>query len=489
MGTRTRQRQGFAERYPGLNPATYAALVAWWDQNDARGYGTTARWNDLSGLKNDLVQATAGNQPSIVGTAGGIAGRVRSFDGTDDFMAQEILATASTGTFQLATVAAGAMIYSSALDLTPYLGKFIRVKDTGGKYAWGYIKAACGGEALGSDLFDAGAGVFTSGTYSWLIFGTNDIANDTNTLKITYVDNVSGAYLYLKDAADLTADPTVGTLYKLTLATKVNAGSVVNVIVSYVEGTTSTLITQTTMTAKEFYFNARHATNCYLYTPNMEAGEIIWLDNLVFKPVTDLPVTGVTIVSTLGGATQSWTGQESGFLPNAISTVEVLEPDFNITGAMTVLAWLKPDDGQPAAAQSILSKWDTTAHEAYDFLLLTTGKLKAVLTHDGATEWDHTTDAAVYANGTQSAFSFIGFVFDGAGNIDVFSAGAEVASTATGTPKNTIMDTAAVFAIGKNVDGSPFAGSQALQMIFSRALSAAEIQRIYLRTAPFYGNL
>lgn len=323
MGTRTRQRQGFAERYPGLNPATYAALVAWWDQNDARGYGTTARWNDLSGLKNDLVQATAGNQPSIVGTAGGIAGRVRSFDGTDDFMAQEILATASTGTFQLATVAAGAMIYSSALDLTPYLGKFIRVKDTGGKYAWGYIKAACGGEALGSDLFDAGAGVFTSGTYSWLIFGTNDIANDTNTLKITYVDNVSGAYLYLKDAADLTADPTVGTLYKLTLATKVNAGSVVNVIVSYVEGTTSTLITQTTMTAKEFYFNARHATNCYLYTPNMEAGEIIWLDNLVFKPVTDLPVTGVTIVSTLGGATQSWTGQESGFNPNSLSLIEV----------------------------------------------------------------------------------------------------------------------------------------------------------------------
>ena len=93
MSTRVRMRQTFEERYPGLNPATYAALVAWWEQNDARGYGTAALWPDLSGHGNDLVQATAANQPSIVGTVGGVAGRIRSSDGTDDFLTQRDLAS------------------------------------------------------------------------------------------------------------------------------------------------------------------------------------------------------------------------------------------------------------------------------------------------------------------------------------------------------------------------------------------------------------
>jgi len=398
-------------------------------------------------------------------------------------MAQKVLATASTGTFQMATVANGARIYCSALDLTPYIGKLKRVKDTGGKYAWGYIKAADTTKAYGSNLFDADAAVFTAGTYAWTVYGANTIANVANSLEVTCVDGINGARENLNDAADLTADLVAGALYETKVDIKVNAGSSVDFGVD--DGVIAThygsAVTSETFITQTQEITSLSATGCYMVFRAMEAGEIAYLDNLSIRRITNLGPTAVLISSTPGGATQSWTGMETGFNPNSISTVEVLEPDFNILGAMTVLAWVKPDDGQPAAAQSILSKWDTTAHEAYDFLLLTTGKLKAVLTHDGATEWDHTTDAAVYADGAQSTFSHIGLVFDGAGNIDIFVNGVEVASTATGTPQNTIMDVAASFMMGKNTDGSPFAGSIASGVSISRALSAAEIANIYNR--------
>ena len=81
------------------NPAAFARhykvkadnLVAYWNAVHYRDGGSTAQWNDIANGLNDnpLVQATAGNQPSL-STSGP---RSRVFDGTDDFLTQQDLAS------------------------------------------------------------------------------------------------------------------------------------------------------------------------------------------------------------------------------------------------------------------------------------------------------------------------------------------------------------------------------------------------------------
>ena len=53
-----------------------------------------------------------------------------------------------------------------------------------------------------TSLVDAAASVFTSGTYSWVKYGTNTITNVSNTLAIAYGNDVRGAYNYLRDSFD-----------------------------------------------------------------------------------------------------------------------------------------------------------------------------------------------------------------------------------------------------------------------------------------------
>jgi len=141
---------------------------------------------------------------------------------------------------------------------------------------------------LGAELWDAGASTFESGVYNWTPYGTNTVENDANTLKITYVNNVSGAYDYLKDDADLSTDLTVDTLYLLSIDTKVNAGSSVNVDVF--DGVAVFVIRveigAAGFTTTPAVFRAKHAQNCYVRISGFAAGEIAWVDNLSLKAVT-----------------------------------------------------------------------------------------------------------------------------------------------------------------------------------------------------------
>ena len=134
-------------------------------------------------------------------------------------------------------------------------------------------------------LWDGPAGVFTAGTYAWTVYGTNTIANDANSLKVTYVDNTQGAYAYLSDAHDLSADLVVGDRYKLQVDAKKNAGGdAFNIIIT--GGGLSAqaqAVTGTTFDTYTFYFTATHATNIAVRFGDMSAGEIGWVDNLVLQ--------------------------------------------------------------------------------------------------------------------------------------------------------------------------------------------------------------
>ena len=139
---------------------------------------------------------------------------------------------------------------------------------------------------LGASLWDAGADVFTSGTYNWSAYSNNTIENDSNTLKITYVDNASGAAVDLKDGHDLSSDLIVGKVYKIKFDAKVNTGSV-DYHVSSASGSDDLTwaVTNTSFETFEGYFLCNHATNCYFRTTNMGSGEIAWVDNISIQEV------------------------------------------------------------------------------------------------------------------------------------------------------------------------------------------------------------
>lgn len=140
---------------------------------------------------------------------------------------------------------------------------------------------------LGADLFDAGKGTFDSGTGSWTVYGSNTIANDSGELRITYVDNASGAYLMFRDSSDLSADLVRGQCYKVTLNARVSAGASVLVRVNPNDGIAplAQTVTSTTKVPLAFTFIAGSTTGCYIQTYGMDAGEIIWLDDIVIKPI------------------------------------------------------------------------------------------------------------------------------------------------------------------------------------------------------------
>ena len=143
--------------------------------------------------------------------------------------------------------------------------------------------------ATGTDLWDAPAAAFTSGTYAWTVFNSNTIANVSNALQITYVNNSLGAYDNLRDASDLSGNLTVGNWYQYTASVSVNAGSSAG-IGAYDAGgnplAISQNVTSTTPVTIPIAFRATNATTNNVSANNLGAGEIITLDNTSLVPLT-----------------------------------------------------------------------------------------------------------------------------------------------------------------------------------------------------------
>lgn len=142
---------------------------------------------------------------------------------------------------------------------------------------------------FGDELIDSNARTFEgTSTYGWAVYGNNTITNDSNTLKITRVDNNQGAYLYLRDATDLTTNLTVGTTYLLKgdfLTT--DASKTFTVRISNTGGTDIAYnnLNNTSFVTKEFEFVAAHATNAFIVVENLATDGVVKVDNLTLKEV------------------------------------------------------------------------------------------------------------------------------------------------------------------------------------------------------------
>jgi len=147
-------------------------------------------------------------------------------------------------------------------------------------------------------IWDADADVFTAGTYAWAANGTNTIANASNRLRVTYVDDATGAYVNLNDAADLSEDLVPGLYYKLTFdAYCWNSGggaTPTTIRLSVGEGASSiqeySEYLSYFMTTYEVEFEATSATAMRLQLSGMVPDSVVEIDNLSLDKRDDYDV-------------------------------------------------------------------------------------------------------------------------------------------------------------------------------------------------------
>ena len=165
--------------------------------------------------------------------------------------------------------------------------------------------------ALASNICDIGEFNGTDGqaVTGWTAYGSNTIVYDSNSAKITYVDNSTGAYFMLNSTALSTSGLTLGKVYKCTFDAKINTGSV-NLkwttqsgslpfgleaeTHAYLSGATTRNenLTSTSYEKRVAYFVAGLETSVYLYVSNMSAGEVVHIDNMTVQEVMANGSTG-----------------------------------------------------------------------------------------------------------------------------------------------------------------------------------------------------
>ncbi len=146
--------------------------------------------------------------------------------------------------------------------------------------------AAVNDPGLEASIWDADAAVFTSGTYSWEAQGGNTLANVSNTLEVTYVDNTVGALCYFKNASDLSSDLTVGKIYKFTSDTKVSSGTTRWAVYDGVSTVVIKSVSNTNFESTMSWLSAKSATGAYCYNYQFDPGAVFGIDNLSIQEIT-----------------------------------------------------------------------------------------------------------------------------------------------------------------------------------------------------------
>ena len=137
---------------------------------------------------------------------------------------------------------------------------------------------------LGDEKWDSDK---QSGNLSgWVAYGSNEMVLDGDAIKVTYVNNTGGAYLYLRDALTLDSDLTVGQTYKMTVDAKMDGTAAQ---ITYDRTGSGDLVNFGNLTTEwntyELYFTAKHATNSDLRFNNLNVGEIGYVKNFSLKAI------------------------------------------------------------------------------------------------------------------------------------------------------------------------------------------------------------
>ncbi len=437
---------------------------------------------------------------------------VLNFDGVDDYLTQKVYAN-KVGDVTMATVATGALFNDTGQDFSNYAGAsgntpyMIVVTDTGGKVAWGYIGEQGTGETLGAeklsnpsfetlggggaDVFANWAEGFNNGTIEAAI---DSVQNGTYAAKMTVGASSRPDMLQIISSAG-------GELYKSVFWCRGDGTNKLSYAfygmdhTAFIKGYTSTANTTTTYAEKTSYVaNFLNETRCRIqFSEDILPGTYVYVDNVSVKQVLTPTINGVKIYSAKNGSTQSWAGVDTGFLPNSVASYEVRKADFQITGALTVGAWVK---GVAQTAKIIMSKYDSSLNQrSYMF---STGYIDAtkarLLLSNSLTPFNgknYETSITVFDN----TWHFLVMTYDGNNTLKAFVDGAEdiYINKIFDTSITTIADSYSAFTVGAlsppTAGATAFAGSIDEPFVYNRALSASEICNLYNNTKNKYSKV
>lgn len=208
--------------------------------------------------------------------------------------------------------------FSAANTLTPYLGARLTISDSAGKKLVGYIKAAGSGETYGSEQLSNTTFSDTTGLGPITATITSESGGHSgNCLKIVSTSDWGCAI----DWAAVEHNAPSGGSFKCALWDKSDTGG----CGWRLQGNTDPW---PTIFEEWFSWTGVWTSHTrYIVMPSgqdepllsllgHQTGNITYYDDASIKQVLTPSSTGVTIVSTPGGTTYSWTSEESGFNRN-----------------------------------------------------------------------------------------------------------------------------------------------------------------------------
>jgi len=245
----------------GGNAATVTNTV---DYNDGNWHHLTFTWDGTDTITSYI-------DGSSVGTATQALGEV---DGTDLYIGKYSANNSNYFNGSMANLA----IWSRALSLEEVNSVMNKSYSQLGSVektslvSWWALDSA----VFGDELWDEDASAVGSSVHSWTTFAGATMIPEGGAIKIAHsASSGFGAYVFLKDAHDLSSDLTVGATYKFSCDAKVDTGTVK---ITEKETNNFVEVSETSFTTKTIYFVATHATEDYIVTHEGQ-GSIIWLDN------------------------------------------------------------------------------------------------------------------------------------------------------------------------------------------------------------------
>lgn len=255
---------------------TEASLTA--HVTNADGYATTAATNSATaeGYRDTAATHAATAASALATTAGNV-----TFSGNP----------ALSDTFSVTAV--DVFVYDTSLDSDggawrkrcqhtswynePLCGKWLgeRASEEQARYA---------GASVGTELVDT-----ANTAAAWVAYGSNTVTQDGSAIKGEYVNNASGAFVYLNEANGLSQNLEVGKYYRLAFSIKTSNGA--SVTATWNNGVAQQVVTETV--TETFYkdvemFVTPANTSGYLRIQDMGANEIFWIKDISVKEVTAL---------------------------------------------------------------------------------------------------------------------------------------------------------------------------------------------------------
>ena len=228
-----------------------------------------------------------------------------------------------SSTLHIATKDGEAMLFDSSDNYAPYAGSdsgstgyYAVLRDSSGNYAYAYTGAIGGGETLGSELITG-----------WTNSGANPF--ETLTVNANGHDIDSAINTTGSGRADCGDIVSAGSLYKAVIATTKNSG--VNYTVSLGVGAGGSF-----SSGEALKIISATGSDTAIFTPTnftvvgLYAGSSInFSATFTTKKYTDVPATGVHLMSAKDGTTRNLAGKDTGFNPNTVNQVEIF-PDADV---------------------------------------------------------------------------------------------------------------------------------------------------------------